>query len=184
MPYGLLRFVIDFLVRSRLAAGIFCGTGVVVFGFFGVRCMNELRKYPEQPASVLSKDVASARGWINVTDARLDCSHALRRSGSNLTPLLGTGPSDVLVELKVPCDGAPHAVSGVIEPTAPSVARYLESNGVRLHPGADLYELSTISGPSNERTGVLVCSIMFLACGGLYPLLGYSRRRRFPALGE
>jgi hypothetical protein len=180
MPYGFLRFIVDFIVRSRVAAQLVCGTGVLVFGFFAVRCARELGQYPDRPATVTSLEAASARGWVNITDARFDCAHSLRGTAVTSVPLLGTGARDVIVGTSVACDETAHAVTGVLEPMTPRLEQYLLSHGVPLRPNAERYDLCTTCGPSNERSGLLVCSVMFLACAGLYPLLAYSRRRRFP----
>jgi hypothetical protein len=181
--YGLTYVLGDYLTRSRVASRVFCGLAFVASTLGAVHGALALYRYPRQPTELSSLDAGSVEGWIHIRSAQLDCwSGITGGSGQRSFRLRDTASRDVVVDINGACDPSPHDLEGVLDPLTPRRMRYLESQGMRFRPGAERYELSTMSGPNNDAIGLATCGTMALGSVVLYQLLERRRWRKYPHL--
>jgi hypothetical protein len=83
----------------------------------------------------------------------------------------------LVAEITTVCPEGLQRLTSVIEPMAARRAALLRRGGLALRPDAEPFDFCLTCGPSNDRTGVIVCAVLVAVAIGLYPLLALARRR-------
>jgi len=161
------KLLFELMIRSRLAAVLFCGGVAAFFVWFLVHCVRSLTEFGDAPTRITCAQAGHAPRWVTL-ETNLDCSladvvHISNGDDRSYVPVacLPDEPP-VQVALDRPCRSGRIAYTGDLS----------------FDRKSNLWTIYTWAGPRNSRIGVFLCVGFIIMMTYLYIALEKTRRKR------